>query len=149
MKNLLKEIKREQKMAEHLFFVSLKYTKSGDVILNLVQKWEKIAELCIDLLLQKAKKKKEIKSIPTAPKLKENLVRSLYPEQKEIFDLYVFFRRIPSLEKIKEHEFRKNVMVRILDDGKEIEINMEKLKKWYQLFDEFVKFCERVNASKK
>lgn len=148
MKNILKEIKREQKMAEHLFYVTLKYAKSGDVILNLIQKWEKMTELCIDLLLKKAKKRKEIKEIPVAPKAKELLARKLYPEFKEIFDLYAFFRKIPSMEKIKEHEFRKNVSLRIIGETEETEIGMEKLKKWYNLFEDFVKFCERTYASK-
>ncbi|MEM2017908.1 MAG: hypothetical protein QW585_01700 [Candidatus Pacearchaeota archaeon] len=148
MKNLLKEIKREQKMAEHLFYVSLKYTKSSDVILNLVQKWEKIMELCIELLLKKAKKKKQISVIPSAPKAKELLVRQIYKELEEPLNLYALFRKMPNLEKIREHEFRKNVAIRVIDQGKEIEINMEKLKKWYELFNETIKFCEKVYASK-
>ncbi|MEM4640930.1 MAG: hypothetical protein QXW65_00170 [Candidatus Pacearchaeota archaeon] len=148
MKNLLKEIKREQKMAEHLFYVSLKYTKSSDVILNLIQKWEKIMELCIELLLKKAKKKKQISVIPSAPKAKELLVRQIYKELEEPLNLYALFRKMPNLEKIREHEFRKNVAIRVLDQGKEIEINMEKLKKWYELFNETIKFCEKVYASK-
>lgn len=148
MKNLLKEIKREQKMAEHLFYVSLKYTKSSDVILNLIQKWEKIMELCIELLLKKAKKKKQISTIPSAPKAKELLVRQIYKELEEPLNLYALFRKIPNLEKIREHEFRKNVAIRVIDQGKEIEINMEKLKKWYELFNETIKFCEKVYASK-
>lgn len=148
MKNLLREIKREQKMAEHLFYVSLKYTKSSDVILNLIQKWERIMELCIELLLKKAKKKKQISAIPVAPKAKELLVRQLYKELEKALDLYLFFRKIPNLEKIREHEFRKNVAIRIIDQGKEVEINMEKLKKWYELFNEIVTFCEKVYASK-
>ncbi|MEM1535921.1 MAG: hypothetical protein QXQ82_01910 [Candidatus Pacearchaeota archaeon] len=148
MKNLLKEIKREQKMAEHLFYVSLKYTKSSDVILNLIQKWEKIMELCIELLLKKAKKKKQISVIPSAPKAKELLVRQIYKELEEPLNLYALFRKMPNLEKIREHEFRKNVAIRVIDQGKEIEINMEKLKKWYELFNETIKFCEKVYASK-
>ncbi|MEM4703055.1 MAG: hypothetical protein QXP53_01035 [Candidatus Pacearchaeota archaeon] len=148
MKNLIKEIRREQKMAEHLFYVSLKYTKSGDVILNLIERWEKMTGSCIELLLKKAKKKKQITSIPIAPKVKEILVKKIYKGIDNIIDLYDLFRKMPNLEKIKEHEFRKNVAVRVIDQGKEIEINMEKLKKWYEMFNDFVKFCEKVYASK-
>ncbi|UCD20655.1 MAG: hypothetical protein JSW08_02680 [archaeon] len=146
----MKEIKREQKMADHLFYVSLKYTKSGDVILNLIKRWEMVVHHCIFLLLKKSKKKKSITIVPSAPKAKELLVRRYYrdPIVKKVLDYYALFRRMPNLEKIKEHEFRKNVAVRVIDAGKEIEINMEKLKKFYELFNDFVRYCEKVYARK-
>jgi len=149
MKKLLKEIKREQKMADHLFYVSLKYTKSGDVILNLIRRWEKMIGKCIHLLLMKAKKKKKIPTIPIAPKAKELLAKKIYKENvMKVLNLYAFFRTMPNLEKIKEHEFRKNVAVRVITQGKEIEINMEKLKMWYDLFNEFVDYSEKICLKK-
>jgi hypothetical protein len=150
MQNLIKEIQREQKMADHLFYVSLKYTKSGDVILNLVQRWKVMTDACIELLLKKAKKKKIIDFVPDTPRAKEFLLEKTYkdPIIKKVLELYALFRKMPDLEKIKEHEFRKNVAVRVIDAGKEIEINMEKLKKLYELFNEFVKYCEGIYAKK-
>jgi hypothetical protein len=151
MKNLLREVKREQKMAEHLFYVSLKYTKSGDVILNLIDKWQKMIGNCVELLLKKAKKNKKIIKVPIAPRAKEIVTREAYhkdPIVEKVLAIYPLFRRMADLEKIKEHEFRKNVAVRVIDSGKEIEINMEKLKEWYELFNNFVVFCEKIYASK-
>ncbi len=71
---MLNEIERERKMAEHLFYVSLKYTKTGDVILNLIKRWGVMLDRCMDLLLRRAKKNKKIKEIPFAPKLKNWLL---------------------------------------------------------------------------
>jgi len=130
------EIEQEKKRAQHLFYVSLKYTKTGDVILNLLERWEKITDLCMELLLKKAKKEKKIKVIPVAPKARELAVRSIYKDETiiQVMTLYSFFRKFPNFEKIREHEFRKNVAVRVIGDGKEVVINMDQLKEWDNLF---------------
>ncbi len=138
------EVERERKMAEHLYYVSLKYSKTGDVILNLMSRWEKMIDRSMEVLLKKALKEKKIIEIPIAPKARENATRKLYrnPMVTEVLDLYSMFRRLPQSDKLKEHEFRKNVALRIMDNGKEIEANMEKLKYWNELLNNFVKFVQ-------
>jgi len=61
-------LEKEMKAAEHLLYVSLKYTKTCDVILNLIYRWKKLVEIAIDILLEKAKKRKQIKVIPENPR---------------------------------------------------------------------------------
>ena len=61
----MEEIIQEKISADHLLYVSLKYTKTCDVILNLILRWRKMIETAIDELLKHAKKKKKISSIPT------------------------------------------------------------------------------------
>lgn len=127
---MLKEIEEEKKRAHHLLHVSLKYTKTGDVILNLIEHWKKLIELCIEELLKKAKKSKAIKEIPTAPKARELMIREIYKDEliTRVMDVYSFFRKLPFLEKVAEHEFRKNVALRVIDNEKETLLNIEKLK---------------------
>ena len=148
---MLNEIERERKMAEHLFYVSLKYTKTGDVILNLIKRWGVMLDRCMDLLLRRAKKNKKIKEIPFAPKAKELAVRSVYKDElvKQIMDLYSFFRKIPMLEKFSEHEFRKNVALRVINSGQEVHINMDKLKEWNALFNDFIIYVRHMAKKKR
>lgn len=142
------EVERERKMAEHLYYVSLKYSKTGDVILNLMMRWEKMIDKCLDILLKKAKKEKKISEIPIAPKARELAVRQAFkdPLVQEVMELYSMFRRLPQSEKFKEHEFRKNVALKIMDGGKEIEANMEKLKAWNELLVRFIEFVKVQKA---
>lgn len=143
---MLNEIEREKKRAEHLLYVSLKYTKTCDVILNLMERWQHMIEVCIEMLLQVAKKKKILKQIPSAPKLREEQTMRLFKDEviQKTIRLYGFFRRVPALDKIKEHEFRKNVALRVIDFGREIEINMDKLKEWNELLENFIKFIRKT-----
>ncbi|MEM2956323.1 MAG: hypothetical protein QW041_02000 [Candidatus Pacearchaeota archaeon] len=142
------QIENEMKAAQHLLYVSLKYTKTGDVILNLMHRWRLMIEHAIDMMLEKAKKKKLIKEIPTAPKLKATLLAQLLKKEPiviETLELYSFFRRVDTLEHIKEHEFRKNVALRIIDE-KEVVIDLEKLKEWQALLENFIKFVRKYTA---
>lgn len=147
---MLNEIELEKRIADHLFYVSLKYTKTGDVILNLISRWEKMISKCMEVLLKKAKKKKSIREIPVAPKARELAIRDAYKDDivQSVMDLYALFRRIPSLEKIHEHDFRKNVAIRIINSGPEIEINMEKLKEWNELFGNFITYVKQIAVKK-
>ncbi len=65
---MISEIIKEKTSADHLLYVSLKYTKTCDVILNLIARWKSMIELSFDALLEKAKKKKKIPAMPKSPK---------------------------------------------------------------------------------
>ena len=54
---VMQEIEKEMRAAQHLLYVSLKYTKTGDVILNLMHRWRLMIEHSVDMMLEKAKKK--------------------------------------------------------------------------------------------
>ncbi|MBI5148141.1 hypothetical protein HZA33_00495 [Candidatus Pacearchaeota archaeon] len=136
-------IEKEKRSAEHLLYVSLKYTKTCDVILNLISRWQNMITESINALLEKAKKKKLIKSIPIAPKMKSDLVGKIFSKEplvKEILEVYAFFKKIPQLEQFREYEFRKNVRLRVIMNNKDVEIDIEKLKFYQDLLERFLSF---------
>ncbi len=139
----LEGILKEKTSADHLLYVSMKYTKTCDVMLNLIERWRSMIELCLNALLQKAKKQKIIKSIPTAPKIRIEALKEAFRKEPlvlETLSLYEFFKKIPELEKARENEFRKNVCLRIIESGKETKIDMDKLKEYSELLERFIKF---------
>ena len=141
------QIESEMRAAQHLLYVSLKYTKTGDVILNLMHRWRQMIEYAVDMMVEKARKKKIVKEVPVAPKLKVALLAQLFKKEAVVVDtlhLYSFFRRVDTLEHVKEHEFRKNVALRVIDEN-EIVIDVEKLKEWQALLENFIKFVRGYN----
>ena len=137
----LERIMKEKTSADHLLYVSLKYTKTCDVVLNLIARWKSMIELCLDALLVKLKKKKAISLIPDAPKMRIIILRDVFKKEPtiiEALDLYEFFKKIPDLEKFREKEFRKNVCLRIIDK-EEVRIDMEKLKEYSEKLERFIK----------
>lgn len=142
-------IDKEMKAAQHLLYVSMKYTKTCDVILNLIHRWQQMVEISIDHLMLKAKKKKLIKEIPNAPKPKIDLALEVFKKEQIVVDtinLYSFFRRIGTFQQHREHEFRKNVALRVLTEEKEIVIDIEKMKEWQALLENFIKFVRIYTA---
>jgi len=141
----LEQIMKEKISADHLLFVSLKYTKTCDVMQNLLKRWKIMIDLVIDDLLIKLKKKKKIPSIPKAPRMKiEVLKKALkkFPEITETLEIHEFFKKVPDLEKTREAEFRKNVCLKIIEGEKETRIDMDKLKEYSEILETFIKFIK-------
>lgn len=138
----LERIMKEKTSADHLLYVSMKYTKTCDVMLNLIERWKSMMDQCIDALLNKIKKKKIITALPTAPKMKVVTLRSAFKKEEIVLktlEIYEFFKKIPDLEKTRESEFRKHVCLTVLN-GKETRIDMDKLKEYAELIENFIKF---------
>lgn len=132
---------QEKISADHLLYVSLKYTKTCDVILNLILRWRKMIETSIDAILVHAKKKKKISSVPIAPTKKIECVKKLFKKDKnfqEVLEMYEMFKKIEDLRKERIGEFRKNVTLKIFYRGNEININLEKLKIYSEELEKFI-----------
>jgi len=143
----MERIIQEKTSADHLLYVSLKYTKTTDVMLNLIARWKVMIETAVDRLLEEAKKKKLTTEIPEAPKMKIDKIRDIYkknPSVMETMDLYEFFKRVENSEKARENEFRKNVTLKILDKGEWVNIDMEKLKEYSSLLERFITAIKQI-----
>ncbi len=137
----MERIIKEKISADHLLYVSLKYTKTCDVIINLLLRWKIMIELAMDLLVEKAKKQKKWKPVPDAPRAKLVQLKKIYERDQIIMEtlkLYELFRDIEQLEKIRENEFRKGVNLKVVYMGETININLEKLKEYATLLERFI-----------
>ena len=137
----MEDIIQEKISADHLLYVSLKYTKTCDVILNLILRWRKMIETSIDAILEHAKKKKKISKIPGNPTKKIEEIRKLLKKDnnfQEALDMYEMFRKIEDLRKERSGEFRKNVNLKVFYRGEEININLEKLKEYAEKLEKFI-----------
>lgn len=138
---MIEEILKEKTSADHLMYVSLKYTKTCDVILNLLARWKSMMEMSYDALLQKAVENKKIPAMPATPKERILFIKKYFTKSKPIQEsvpLYIFFKRIPELNKTRSGEFRKNVCLKIIDVNSTTEINMDMLKEYTDTLERFI-----------
>jgi len=146
----VEEIIQEKISADHLLYVSLKYTKTCDVMVNLILRWRKMIDTAIESLLRHAKKKKKISTIPTSPLGKIEAIRKLFKKDKEfqkVIDMYEMFRKIEELRKERIGEFRKNVTLRVFYRGKEINVNLEELKEYADRLENFINTTKKFLLS--
>ncbi len=151
MSENLEEIIKEKISADHLLYVSLKYTKTCDVMINLLKRWKIMIDYSIDGLLGKAKKKKKIKKIPTAPKIKVDAIKKIFKKQEEVIEaikLYEMFKLIDILKKTKANEFRKGVCLTIIYKGEEIRVDLDKLKEYAEILERFINYTKLFLTSK-
>jgi len=146
----MEEIIQEKISADHLLYVSLKYTKTCDVITNLILRWRRMIEISIDEILKHAKKKKKISSVPTNPIGKIEKMKTLFKSKKDILkviEMYEMFRKIEELRQERIGEFRKNVTLKVFYRGKEININLDQLKEYASNLENFISFTKQFLSS--
>lgn len=137
----MEDIIQEKISADHLLYVSLKYTKTCDVIMNLLLRWRRMIDTSVDKILEHAKKKKKIPSISTNPLGKIEQIKKLFKKDKnflEVIELYEMFRKVGELRTERIGEFRKNVTLTVFYQGKEIPINLEMLKEYASMLEKFI-----------
>jgi hypothetical protein len=146
----MEEIIQEKISADHLLYVSLKYTKTCDVIRNLLLRWSIMIEKSIEEILIHAKKKKKIKEIPSSPIGKIEAAQKLFKKDKnlqQVLKEYQMFRKVRELKCERIGEFRKNVNLRVFYQGKETNINLEKLKEYADMLETFIKTTKQFLLS--
>ena len=152
MSEMLEQIIKEKISADHLMYVSMKYTKTCDVMINLLKRWKIMMDYSFDGILKIAKKKKMIKKIPTAPKLKVDLLAETFKDVPEIMDAiheYRMFKLIDVLKKTKAGEFRKGVCLTVTYKGEEIRVDLDKLKEYAAILETFINYTKLFLTSKK
>ena len=138
---IMEEIIQEKISADHLLYVSLKYTKTCDVIMNLLLRWRQMIETSVDALLREAKKKKKISKIPENSVKKIEEIRKIFKKDEDIInalEFYEILRKISELRTEKSGDFRKNVNLKIFYKGEEINVNLEKLKEYAEILEKFI-----------
>jgi len=137
----MEDIIKEKISADHLLYVSLKYTKTCDVILNLLLRWRKMIETSINEILKHAKKKKKVSSVSTNVVERIEQIRKIFKKNKDflkVIDMYEMLRKVEDLRRERIGEFRKNVTLKIFYRGKEINVNLEQLKIYAESLEKFI-----------
>ena len=137
----MEEIIQEKISADHLLYVSLKYTKTCDVITNLLLRWNIMINTSVEGILNHAKKKKKISLISSNPVGRIEQIKKVMKKDKnflDVIELNNMFKRIKELRTERIGEFRKNVNLKVMYQGKEININLEQLKIYAEMLEKFI-----------
>lgn len=146
----MEDIIQEKISADHLLYVSLKYTKTCDVILNLLLRWRKMIDTSIDAILLDQKKKGKIKVVPENNVQKIDEMKRVFKKDKnfqKVLEFYEMLRKIESLRMERIGEFRKNVCLKISYRGEIIEVNLEQLKIYADMLEKFISTTKQLLLS--
>lgn len=139
------DAREELKRADHLIYVSLKYTRTADVILSVIKRLARAQEITIDAILKWLEDKKKIKNVDFGKsyKIKLDLLKTKFKKDETVNELIKFYESLMIIMKSKHigrDEFRKNLRLVAQDsDGEPIdEINTERLKEYYRKTEELI-----------
>jgi hypothetical protein len=129
----------ELKRADHSIYVSLKYTRTVDIIKNTIKRLLSAYDISIIQGLEYAKEKKKISSIPASARQRADLIIRFYPQTKKNIKFYHRLKNVDRAEYTKKEEYRKNVALIAKVAGKKKEVNMELLKEYFDFTVCFVR----------
>ena len=153
MKESFDDAVQELKRVDHLFWVSLKYTRTVDVIKHVIERLINCIGFGLEALLKYAKEKKLVASIPTNAGLRCDLLKKIFPDNLELRDYINFYLRLRKLSKAeyaRREEFRRHVtMIATIDKGEIVEVTIDSLKDDYEKTRDFISFVKRtINEEK-
>lgn len=142
MEDKIFESKDELKRADHLIYVSLKYTRTCDVIKSVFHRLINAIDAVATGLLEKAEAEHKIFEVPTAPGLKADQLKQVYDDKKihEMMDFYIFLRKLNNAEFTRSNEYRRHVTLTAFVGGEEHGIKIETVTEWYHTIKDFVDY---------
>ena len=148
MKESLRLAKEELKRADHLIYVSLKYTRTVDVIKSIVERLINCLELSVTALLHYAKNQKRIKEVPTLGRLKADAARELYISDQLVQNYLAFYQLLRKIDKAgfdRAQEYRRHVTMTVQLEEGPVEITIDIIHDYYERTREFVMYVEKMN----
>ena len=147
MKRYLDNAQDELKRVDHLVYVSLKYTRTVDILKSIIQRLINAYDFAILALLEMFGKKELVDNIPKSPGLRTKILRELYKDEEiilEFIDFYHLLRDLSRAEFTRRREFRRHVtMTAMLQDG-EMEINIDVITEYHKRSKIFLNLVEKI-----
>ncbi|MFH1505942.1 MAG: hypothetical protein ABIE94_03040 [archaeon] len=147
IENALHNAKEEYKRVEHQIYVSLKYTRTVDVLMNIISRMIDGYDFIMEALLKYAAEKKLIQMIPDSPRERGKLIQKAFPEDQKTVDnieLYFLLRKIFRSVPQKEQEYRRHVTLRTIVDGREELVNIDIITNYFHYILEFLTYVEEM-----
>ena len=133
MNETLKDAADEMKRLDHLIHVSLKYTRTVDVLISVLKRFIECIDFIMLALLQKMHEDKQIESVPESPVGKVNVLKENITDKKilEILDNYLIFRKLVRSVYTKRNEYRRYVTMTVEENGTIIEVDIDSVTEFY------------------
>lgn len=131
---------QELKRADHLIYVTLKYTRTVDVIKNTIKRLIN----AYDFAILEALKYLKIKNISDVARVRIKQLEEKLPQFKSEMKFYLLLKELDAVPFRRKEEYRKNVAL-VTDI---MDVNFEKLRGFFERTILFVKTIEEMTKEK-
>jgi hypothetical protein len=150
MNQYLEDAFEELKRVDHLIYVSLKYTRTVDIIKSIIERLINSYDFAIMGLLMMLKDKNVIQDVPKSPGLRASMIRDHYKDEPIILDFIQFYhllRDISRAEYRRSSEYRRHVKMTALVDSGTVEIDIDIINEYYRKTRIFIDMTNQIVAS--
>jgi len=146
MLEALENAKGEIKRSDHLIYVSLKYTRTVDVLKSIIKRLINAFDYSLDCLLKFAQDQKQIKDLPKLPIAKVEAVRSIFndPQLNELLDFYILLRKLDKADYESSQEYRRHVTMTAFVDDKKIEVTIDSITEYFDRTKLLIALVEKI-----
>lgn len=126
---------QELKRVDHLIYVSLKYTRTADVLKNVIERLLSAYDNMVLAVLRAAKDKGNLEEVSNAPIRRYEQVQECYPddeEMKRLAEFTQYLRKLSKLDYGSESEYRRHVAMIFNLDGETVKIDIDKVTENYK-----------------
>lgn len=146
MNEFLDDAKGELKRVDHLIYVSLKYTRTVDVIKSVIDRMIACFDFGFMGLLDKVEKRRKNFEIPAQPRVRAELLKQVFPDDKVVsnfVDFYLLLRNLSQAKYTKREEYRRHVTMEAqLGEEEPFEVNIDVLYEYYEKCKKFIEYLE-------
>jgi hypothetical protein len=138
--------REELKRVDHLIYVSLKYTRTVDVIKSIIDRLISACNFAIVDLLEHSKDKIE-EDIPESPAGRASLIKKLFNEQENILEFIAFYlhlRKLSRSEYDKINEFRRHVTMIANVGDKTFNIDIDTISEYFNRVKAYLKQIDEI-----
>lgn len=139
----LENAKEELKRIDHLIYVTLKYTRTVDVLISVVERMVNSYAFIVNALVKKSLETGEMEEMPDNPISKATEVLKYYSSAtiQRCIKKYLMFRKLRRVKHSKKNEFRRHVTMTSTVDEIEIEVTIDTIT---EDFHDLKKILEKV-----
>ncbi len=134
----------ELKKVDHLVFVTLKYTRTVDIIRSAIDRMIVTLNTQFNDTLVALRDSGKISEVPSAPVMRTKLLEDTFPKDKElkgIVDFYYSLKKIVNSDYRKKEEYRKNVALVTPD----VEVNIDTLKEYVERMTKYINYLQGLS----
>ena len=151
MLELLDKAKEELKRADHLIFVSLKYTRTVDVIRSIIIRLINSIDEAVYGALKKAEEAGKIDEVPSNIGIRLTRAKELYPGQgtSDMLEFYNHLKKLSRAKYDKIKEYRRHVTMIASTDTGVVNVDIDTIKSYYDKVQKLITSFEVLIGGEK
>jgi hypothetical protein len=149
MNRYLEDARDEIQRVQHLIYVTLKYTRTVDVIKTIIERLIATFDLCIQglLIIEHDLDEEADDTLPKSPGLRAKMLGEDYKDEPiilQFLEFYHLLRELKRAEFTRRQEYRRHVTMTAMLQNGPFEVNIDIITEYYRKTKEFVGLCEMI-----